>query len=272
MIAESELQEYLDEIRRNVCSCCVEHPDGGPPCAPLGKPCGIELHLPQLVDSVREVHSDLIAPYLESNRRHICSSCAYQHSDHCPCPMDTLAVLLIEAVETVDRRRAHRDRGRQLTAALPRSGRPDMKEIAHAFEQAVGTWTGCDWPTVFGPSKLNLQDWTASEAETKAVETAGLERGDDWLVAAKWLERVEQRAEKAEAEAALAVAAANADAWPEAVQHARQAWSLEFHTGRPLRHHPPTWQHLYEVIETTARIRLNPDTRIQIGLHNLPGA
>jgi hypothetical protein len=271
MIAQSELQEYVDEIRRDVCSRCVERPEGGPPCVPLGKPCGIELHLPQLVDSVRQVHSDLIAPYLECNRGHICSTCAYLESDHCPCPMDSLAVLLIEAVEAVDRRRAHRERGRQLTAALPGSDRPDMAAITHAFEQAVATWTGCDWPTVFGRSELNLQDWTAAEAETKAVETAGLEMGNDWQAAAEWLTEVEQRAEKAEAEAALAVTAANAGAWLEAVKHARRAWSLEFNTGRPLRHHPPTWQPLYEVIETTARMRLHPDTRIQIDLPKFPG-
>jgi len=181
--------------------------------------------------------------------------------------MDTLAVLLIEAVETVDRRRAHRDSGRRLTAALPGSGRPDMAEIVHAFEDAVGTWTGCDWPTVFGRSALNLQDWTAGEAETKAVETAGIEKGVEWEAAAKWLTEVELRAEKAEAEAALAVAAANAGAWPEAVKHARRAWSLEFNTGRPLRHHPPTWQRLYEVIEVTGKVQLDPDTRIQLCMH-----
>jgi len=267
MIAEADLQEYLDEIRQEVCSRCVERPPAGPPCGPLGKPCGIELHLPQLVQSVREVHSDLIAPYLACNRGHVCTTCSYLDSEHCPCPMDTLAVLLIEAVETVDRRRAHRDSGRRLTAALPGSGRPDMAEIVHAFEDAVGTWTGCDWPTVFGRSALNLQDWTAGEAETKAVETAGIEKGVEWEAAAKWLTEVELRAEKAEAEAALAVAAANAGAWPEAVKHARRAWSLEFNTGRPLRHHPPTWQRLYEVIEVTGKVQLDPDTRIQLCMH-----
>jgi len=105
MIAETELEEYLDEIRRAVCSRCVERPEGGPPCAPLGKPCGVELHLPQLVESVHEVHSSLIAPYLACDREHICTTCANLHSDHCPCPMDTLAVLVVGAIERVDRRR-----------------------------------------------------------------------------------------------------------------------------------------------------------------------
>ena len=40
-----ERGEYLAEIRKQVCSRCVERPPGGPPCAPLGKQCGVEMHL-----------------------------------------------------------------------------------------------------------------------------------------------------------------------------------------------------------------------------------
>jgi len=51
MITSAELDEYMDEIRWHVCSRCIERVPGGPPCAPLGKRCGIELHLEQLVAS-----------------------------------------------------------------------------------------------------------------------------------------------------------------------------------------------------------------------------
>jgi hypothetical protein len=107
MLAEAELAEYMAEIRKHVCSRCVERPPGGPPCAPLGKECGIEMHLPQLVETIRSTpRSELIAPYLDRNRASICEHCPRLHSDICPCPMDYLAVLLVEAVEAVDRRRA----------------------------------------------------------------------------------------------------------------------------------------------------------------------
>jgi len=105
VVEETELADYLDEIRREVCSRCVERPPGGPPCAPLGKECGIELHLPELIDAVHRVQSDSIVPYLLNNRHKICEHCALLHSSGCPCPMDYLAMLLVEAVETVDRRR-----------------------------------------------------------------------------------------------------------------------------------------------------------------------
>ncbi len=267
MIAELELQEYLDEIREKVCSRCVERPEGGPPCVPLGKPCGVELHLPQLVESVREVHSGLIAPYLESDRCHICTTCSYLHGEHCPCPMDTLAVLVVEAIETVERRHAQPKTGKAQIAALSGNGGAEIGEIAQAYEDATGSWTGCDWPTVFGRSKLNLQDWIAGEAEIAAVEAVSkARRNGTGEVAAVWLAEVEQRAKKAESEAAEAVAAADAGEWEEAVVHARRAWLSEFHTGRPLRLHPPTWQRFYHAVAAAAKPHLHPDTRIQMNL------
>ena len=106
MITETELTEYLEEIREQVCSRCVERPPNGPPCAPLGKQCGIEAHLPEIIESIHRVRSNLISPYLESNRCRICTKCAFLHGGSCLCPMDYLSVLLVQAVETVDERRS----------------------------------------------------------------------------------------------------------------------------------------------------------------------
>jgi hypothetical protein len=253
MIAGPELQEYLDEIRQEVCSRCVERPYGGPPCGPLGKPCGVELHLPQLVESVRAVHSDLIAPYLDTNRREVCEHCPYLHNaDCCPCPMDSLAVLVVEAIEAVDRRRQRRGHGPEVIATLPGHDRPDMAEVSRAYEAAAGTWTGCDWPTAFGPAALDLQGWTAAEAEAEAVEAPAGQR-KDWAAAARWLTEVERRAEEAEAEAEMAVRAAAAGDWPQAAEHAWVAWSIEFSTGRPFRQGATAWQRLYKAVAAAAR-------------------
>jgi len=111
MLTTDELQEYLDEIRQEVCTCCPERPEGGPPCGPLGKPCGVEMHLPQLIDSIHQAPSEWLGPYVERNRQRICPSCPF-HGDsyHCPCPMESLAALLIPAVESVDQKREARER------------------------------------------------------------------------------------------------------------------------------------------------------------------
>jgi hypothetical protein len=109
VVTKAAATEYLDEIRKQVCPHCIERPPGGPPCGPLGKPCGIELHFAELIDAIHKVGSPLIKPYLDHNRKEICEGCAFNHSSGCPCPMDYLAVLLVEAVEAVDQRRAERD-------------------------------------------------------------------------------------------------------------------------------------------------------------------
>jgi hypothetical protein len=95
-----------------VCSRCIERPPGGPPCALLGKECGVELHLPQLIESIRRVHSPMLQPYLDTNRCEVCEHCTHLHNSICPCPMDYLAELLVEAVETVDERRTAGEKGR----------------------------------------------------------------------------------------------------------------------------------------------------------------
>jgi hypothetical protein len=106
MIAEAELAEYLDEIRNQVCSRCVERPPGGPPCLPLGKQCGIELHLPQLIEAIHQIKSGSIGPYLENNQNRVCEHCGHLNDNtFCPCPLKYLAVLIVQAVETVDLRR-----------------------------------------------------------------------------------------------------------------------------------------------------------------------
>jgi hypothetical protein len=233
----------------------VERPYGGPPCGPLGKPCGVELHLPQLVESVRQVHSDLIGPYLATNRHEVCEQCPYlHHADYCPCPMDSLAVLVVEAIEAVDRRRQRRGHGQEVVETLPGRDRSDLAEVTRAYEAAAGTWVGCDWPTTFGPAALDLQGWTAAEAEARAVEAPAAQR-KDWEAAARWLREVERRAEEAETEAELAVRATAAGDWAQAVEHAWVAWSIEFSTGRPFRQDPPTWQRLYKAVVGATRGR-----------------
>lgn len=96
--------EYLAEIRNRVCSRCVEHPPGGPPCLPLGKECGVETHLIAYLQAIREIDSPVIDPYLDRIHDEVCSHCSQLGSEDCPCPMEYLIGLLVEAIETVDER------------------------------------------------------------------------------------------------------------------------------------------------------------------------
>jgi len=104
MYTAARLQEYLDEIRRRVCARCIERPPGGPPCLPLGKKCGIELHLAEYVKAVHAARSNVIDPYLDNIHGDVCAHCDQKGCTGCPCPMEYLVGLLVQAVETVDER------------------------------------------------------------------------------------------------------------------------------------------------------------------------
>jgi hypothetical protein len=113
MYSKAEVQEYLDEIREQVCTRCVDRPPGGPPCAPLGKMCAVELFLPSLLRAVHEVDSPNMNPYVDNLRRHVCSECVHQNAEgFCllrterTCALDYLFPLIVQAVETVDERHA----------------------------------------------------------------------------------------------------------------------------------------------------------------------
>lgn len=105
MYSDEELAEYLQELRSQVCSQCIEKPPGGPPCAPLGKRCGVELDLPQLIDSVHRIRSGVMDPYIEAFHGDVCPQCANRTTKQCPCPLDCLLLLAVQAIEAVDQRR-----------------------------------------------------------------------------------------------------------------------------------------------------------------------
>lgn len=110
-----EFDEHLTELRTQVCSHCIARLPNAPPCGPLGKGCGIEQHLPELVAICRTTNSALIDPYIQKLHDTICSQCAFKDKPDCPCPLDYLLQLAVEAVETVERRRAARGANRPTT-------------------------------------------------------------------------------------------------------------------------------------------------------------
>jgi hypothetical protein len=255
MVAQTQIDEYLQEIRDEVCSRCVECPPGGPPCAPQGKVCGVELHLDQMINSIHQVRSVCVQPYVDHNRQEVCANCAYLHSSVCPCPMDSLALLVVEAVDAVDERM--RQRGEKLRAA-PLAEKVTLDQIWAAYHEGAGTWTGCDWPTAVGKSRLNLNGMKAAEARAKAEICTDSKEHEDWITASHWLVQVEHHAQLAQKRAAAAVRAAEEGHWRDAVDNAEWAWSLEFTSGRPLRHAPPlAWQRLRDCIEAASMAEMS---------------
>ena len=108
MNVPNDLDEYRAALQAEVCSRCIERRPDGPPCAPLGKACGIERHLAGIVEICRTTDSALIDPYIEKLHDTICVDCEYREKPTCPCPLDYLLQLAVETVEKVQRRRAAR--------------------------------------------------------------------------------------------------------------------------------------------------------------------
>jgi hypothetical protein len=104
MYTQPELDEYMAEIRQHVCSRCIERPPGGPPCAVHGKRCGIEVHLAEVVAVAHAVRSRSMDPYIDRFHSDVCTHCANRDTSQCPCPLDTLLLLAIEAIDAVDER------------------------------------------------------------------------------------------------------------------------------------------------------------------------
>ena len=105
MVIQDDLDEYLLELRRQVCDQCVARRANAPPCSPLGIECGIERHLSQLIEICRTVDSPLIDPYLDRLNDEICAKCEFRDQPVCPCPLKYLLPLAVSAVETVEQRR-----------------------------------------------------------------------------------------------------------------------------------------------------------------------
>jgi hypothetical protein len=260
MAATLELSEYLDEIRTQVCSRCVERPAGGPPCLPQGKFCGVEMHLEELVKSIHEVRSNFLSPYLNHNRDKICETCAFLHSSFCPCPMDYLLVLLVQAVETVDRR--HGSLPDEEMESPAEQAFFSLDDLFRVYQECAGTWTGCDWSTRLGQSGLDLSGCTAARAEALVRETAGTGACEDWKLAAAWLGQIEQYAQKAEHFARQALEAARNGRWREALEHGQHAWALEFASGRTVwRPYDPAWLRLRQFLEKAYLVHKQEEIR-----------
>jgi hypothetical protein len=118
-----------------------------------------------------------------------------------------------------------------------------LARIEDCFDQAVDKWTGCDWPTLFGRTGLNLDGLTSAQAILLARATAGRE-ADDWHGAVAWLTGIEVDAGDARARARLAVMLCREGRWQEALEQAHEANRME---GR--YHRVTIWQPLCEAIE-----------------------
>jgi hypothetical protein len=108
---EDRYRPYREAIRRRVCAICLDGAENGT-CGLSGPiPCGIDEHIPRLVDAILEVRSRQDDAYAAAVEAKVCSRCSQRdglglcrlrRDGHCT--VSVYLPLVIEAIDEVERR------------------------------------------------------------------------------------------------------------------------------------------------------------------------
>ncbi len=144
MYARAEYAEYLAEVREQVCAHCSQRAPGRPPFTRACRRCGIELQLPQMVESIHAAEERLPEFGPPPSRRLVCARCVCLEGGTCPCMAAARTDLLVKAVRIVDERHEQQEQLRKYLARQPRPPRVPVVEMIQAYEAATGTCISCD--------------------------------------------------------------------------------------------------------------------------------
>jgi hypothetical protein len=142
MLSRAQYAEFLAEIREQVCEHCPQRVSGQPPYRPQCRACGVELQLPQLVNSIREAGDRLSEFDPCPDRQQVCAQCVCLDRAGCPCPAGLLSQMVVRAVLAVEERVRQRNLVRRRLEPPPR--RVSVAALIEAYEAATGTCVGCD--------------------------------------------------------------------------------------------------------------------------------
>lgn len=102
------MQKYLEAIRKNVCSICVDSTDEGECTLTKSEICAVEKFLPRIVDVIHNTSEDDLQTYLEELREKVCAECRTNGDDNCylredaNCALDRYFPLIVDAIKSVD--------------------------------------------------------------------------------------------------------------------------------------------------------------------------
>ncbi len=109
-------EEYWLAIEKKVFHACIDEKDGaGNVLLNAEEQCLIKRFLPKIVDAVSSVKSGTIEPYIGAIRHQVCTQCEHLKPDgtcdlrdRADCCLDRYVVLIVEAVEQVEREKIRR--------------------------------------------------------------------------------------------------------------------------------------------------------------------
>jgi hypothetical protein len=144
MFLKARYAEYLTEVRERVCGRCPARAGGVPPYTRLCRRCGVELQLPQLVESIRAAGSKLSEFDEAPERETVCARCVCLNGGTCPCPAGEMSAQVVLAVLAVEERHCQYERLHRWLARHSRCQRVSIRELTRAYEAATGMCVGCD--------------------------------------------------------------------------------------------------------------------------------
>jgi hypothetical protein len=99
------MESFLEEIRSNVCSHCIDANEMGRCTLPSESRCPMELYPKMIVRAIGTVHSDKYPEYVSALRTHVCRHCTYGSLEDCAlrtqldCALDRYYPMVIDVVE-----------------------------------------------------------------------------------------------------------------------------------------------------------------------------
>jgi hypothetical protein len=103
------MQRYIDAIRKNVCSICVDSTDEGECTLSTKELCAVEYYFPKILEVVHSIDSEDLEVYHEKLKDTICAECAASgDKDHCylrddaNCSLDRYFSIIVETIKKVD--------------------------------------------------------------------------------------------------------------------------------------------------------------------------
>jgi hypothetical protein len=144
MDGRTEYAEYLAEAREQICEPCRAEVPGATPFRARCRYCGIELRLPELVESIHDAADALTEFGPAPDPLTVCARCPCLDGGICPCPAAFRTVELVRVVKAVDERRRQRDAVRRLLRRQERHGAVPVAAIIRAYERTTGACVCCD--------------------------------------------------------------------------------------------------------------------------------
>jgi hypothetical protein len=103
------MDKYLNAIKENVCSICVDSNDKGNCTLNSKEACAVEIYLPQIVELIHENESEKLSEIHKKLKETICVDCDTQDEfgvcylrEDANCSLDRYFSLVVDTINRVD--------------------------------------------------------------------------------------------------------------------------------------------------------------------------